>query len=112
MTIFVLIAPLPKKLHRPIRQKSTARLRGSDMFEEKIPGEVMQYPYRTANVRDVIVRFPREMLRTLEEELATAAGHRMDNHVVYRIVQHDRTVYVMISDFTVTFANAIEEGPW
>jgi hypothetical protein len=45
---------------------------------EKIYGRVKQFTYRTANVRDVFLRVPRDTVRALEDQLAEAAGSSVD----------------------------------
>ena len=79
-----------------------------------IQGSVMQYPYRKAFVADPFLSIPRELLKELEENLAAAAGVRADNHTVYEFVQDkDKPpLYIMFSDFTVTFAHAVDARSW
>ncbi len=81
---------------------------------EKLYGTVKQYPYRTARVQDVIASFPRSEMRDFERMLVAAADTNADNHVVYEVEQFecDSPLYIMISDFTVTFARTLHEGRW
>lgn len=52
------------------------------------PGStVIQYPYRTAHVADIIVHLDRRANAGLEEELAREAKSETDNHVVYQITR-------------------------
>jgi hypothetical protein len=80
------------------------------LADEKIKGIVSQYTYRSARVRDVFLRVPRDTVRALEEQLAQAANARVDNHTVYVIMQPDcPPVYISFSDFTATFGSSVLE---
>lgn len=81
----------------------------------RIQGVVKQFPYRAARVDKRFLTLPRdEVMSVLEHKLAEAAGARVDNHTVYEIVQDDEKppVYIMFSDFTVTFAHDLRKGSW
>lgn len=79
------------------------------------PGDetVTQYPYRSAQVRMHVQTVPRAMMRAYEESLAAAAGVRMDNHVVYKVVgEYGPTMYVSCSDTSMTFGLDVVEKSW
>lgn len=80
---------------------------------DKIEGAVKQYPYRTAEVEDVLLTLPRVPLQVLEEQLAQAAGTKFDNHTVYEIVQDDKPpVYIMFRDSVAIFGLKLKKGNW
>ena len=83
-------------------------------MHDKIRGKVKQYPYRTARVRDIYLKVPRDTVKPLEEQLAEAASTSIDNHTVYEIVQpgSDSTVYIMFSDFEAVFGHFLCEERW
>jgi hypothetical protein len=79
------------------------------LFE--ITGEVKQYRYRTARVRQHFLTLALETeLELYHEELAAAAGVRIDNHVVYGITHDGNTVYIGFHDLRVTFGWAVDES--
>lgn len=83
---------------------------------DKISGKVKLYSYRTARVGDIFLRIPRDVVRTLEEQLAEAAGTHKDNHTTYGIRQElgadVKTVYIQFSDFHATFGHSVVEQRW
>lgn len=78
-----------------------------------IEGTVICHPYRTASPRDRFLSIPRDQLEELEEELAKAAGVRIDNHTVYEITSREGTkMYIMFHDFVVIFGHSVEVRDW
>lgn len=73
---------------------------------------VKQYTYRSARVMDVFLNVPRYILSDLECMLAKTANARVDNHVVYAIVQSSKTTYIMFSDLNAYFGLKIQLGSW
>lgn len=84
------------------------------MNTPSVEGTVKQFPYRTARVSNDFLRLPRDKtMNALEYKLAEAASGRTDNHTVYMIVQDGKPpVYIMFSDYTVTFAHSVIERDW
>lgn len=82
-------------------------------MHDTISGDVKQYSYRTANVRDVLFTIPRNLVRPLEAHLAEKAGVREDNHTVYEIRDYGKKVYyILFSDFSAVFARTVVERSW
>lgn len=79
-----------------------------------VTGEVKQYPYRTAQVRNHFLCLDRNSndVRNFEEKLAVAANARPDNHTVYTITQGGNTVCVFFHDLMVIFGWALVEERW
>lgn len=74
----------------------------------RIEGTVKQYPYRTARVFERFFEIPRDQVRQLEEQLADAAGVRMDNHTVYEITSEDGNVmYIWFHDLSAYFGSKL-----
>jgi hypothetical protein len=87
------------------------------VFKEPRIRLVKYYPYRTAHVRDDIVRLPREHTRSFEEALAKLAGlPHPDNQTCYVIEDTTgfdvKTVAVMFTDFTCVIGKRVDEGGW
>jgi hypothetical protein len=51
--------------------------------------KVTQYGYRSARIENVIIVLPRELLGSLEKDLAFRAKSEMDNHTVYVVETPD-----------------------
>lgn len=95
-----------------VRPSPGLQPKGTAMFDT-IHGDVKQYPYRSADVRDVLVTVPRKLVEALEEHLAEKAGVRIDNHTVYEIRQlENELVYILFHDEHAIFARELVEGSW
>ncbi len=83
-------------------------------MSDDIRGEVKFYSYRSAMVREVFLKLPRELMNDLEDTLAKKAGVRADNHTVYELTQDDLGVehktYFWFHDLHVFVGRAIEVG--
>ena len=82
-----------------------------------ITGDVKQHRYRTARVFDRFLELDltsdsalREELQRWEQELADAAGARVDNATVYEITHNGQTIYVWFKDLKVYFGWTLVEG--
>lgn len=74
------------------------------------------FPYRTGRPMDRLGEFPRESMKSLEEQLSKMQNVHADNHVCYLISIEsfpvDRVMGVMFSDFKCVLAHDIEEKFW
>jgi len=74
---------------------------------------VRAFRYRSARVTGKVFSMPREFVQGLEDYCAEELDIMKDNHTAYEIVcDWDVTVYVMFSDFRVTFGTSIVEEAW
>jgi len=79
-----------------------------------IAGEVTQYPYRSAQVRDHFTHLDRNSkdVRRFEADLAAEAGVRPDNHTVYTIAYQGSTLCVFFHDNLAIFGWTLVVGRW
>lgn len=74
--------------------------------------KVTQHKYRSAMVRNIILRIDRVSLHDLEQKLADRANTRMDNHTVYEVESMGKKLYLQFTDNEVWLGLDIEIHPW
>ena len=85
---------------------------GMMMFQVCYEGtKVVQYPYRTATLSNVIMELPR--YDDFEGVLAEKANARIDNHTVYKVTLKDGSEYaIMCHDSVMYLGLGITEERW
>lgn len=69
---------------------------------------VRVYTYRTADVRNVFITLPRDLMRSFELELCTQLKISPDNHTAYQFEDsRGRVLYCRFDDFTVRIGTEI-----
>ena len=73
--------------------------------------EVRQYPYRSANLKNVICEIERD--EKLEGFLSQKSGKAIDNHTLYQVSYKDGSSFgIMCSDLSMRIGLIVEENCW